>query len=232
MQNVRLFDCSHLSLSCVSMRRVGEITNKTNGFVACPFYFLLRRPVLERSGRRSSTFSHRGSQCPQHDTPLAQSTNRLPQRSIRRTVYDRSVVWILKYRLTRCTFHREPPRWMQAAGWDKERISHARTPTVDQYPSFRTSRTFCSPCTFLCLLFRCLTFLSTLDRNLENGSPCASNLSAHHDKFHGWPRYIYFYRQPLPSILLDIFVLLLSFPFLDTLKTVLEVCRIFKLIRV
>lgn len=61
---------------------------------------------------------------------------------------DRSVVWILKYRLTRCTFHRQPPRWMQAAGWDRERISHARTPTVDQYPSFRTSRTFCSPCTF------------------------------------------------------------------------------------
>lgn len=28
MQNVRLFDCSHLSLSCVSMGRLDEITNK------------------------------------------------------------------------------------------------------------------------------------------------------------------------------------------------------------
>lgn len=85
---------------------------------------------------------------------------------------------------------------------------------------------------FLCLLFCCLTFLSTLDGNLENGSPCASNLSAHHDKLHGWPRYIYFNRQPLPSILLDIFILLLSFLFLDTLKTVPEVVAFSKLIRV
>lgn len=117
----------------------------------------LRRPVLERSGRRSSTFSHRGSQCPQHDTPLAQSTNQPTSTnySIRRTVYDRSVVWILKYRLTRCTFHRQPPRWMQAAGWDRERISHARTPTVDQYPSFlpRLPRLLLTM-HFLCLLFR------------------------------------------------------------------------------
>lgn len=235
MQNVRLFDCSHLNSVRVW---VCEDLAKSliNGMdSSCvPSTLPLRRPVLERSGRRSSTFSHRGSQCPQHDTPLAQSTNQPTSTnySIRRTVYDRSVVWILKYRLTRCTFHRQPPRWMQAAGWDRERISHARTPTVDQYPSFlpRLPRLLLTM-HFLCLLFRRLASpFHARWENLENGSQRASNLSAHHDKLHGWPRYIYFYRQPLPSILLDIFVLLLSsFLFLDTFNTVPEIVCIFKL---
>lgn len=106
----------------------------------------------------------------------------------------------------------------------------ALLPSINILPSFRASRAFCSPCTFSVYCFAVSRLLSTLDENLENGSQRASNLSAHHDKLHGWPRYIYFYRQPLPSILLDIFVLLLSsFLFLDTFNTVPEIVCIFKL---
>ena len=90
-----------------------------------------------------------------------------------RTVCDRGVVWILKYQLTRYTFHRQPPRWMQAAGWDREDLPCAH--------SYRRSISFLPHLPhllltmhFLCLLFRCLAFCSTLDGNLENRSPCAS----------------------------------------------------------
>ncbi|KAK1125611.1 hypothetical protein K0M31_005172 [Melipona bicolor] len=64
-----------------------------NGFVACPFYFLLRRPVLECLDRRSSSSSHRGSQCPRHDTPLAQSTDQLPDPDTRFVGPFVIVVW-------------------------------------------------------------------------------------------------------------------------------------------
>lgn len=100
--------------------------------------FLLRRPLHKRSGRRGSTSSHRDTDVPRHDTPLARR-HRLYQIPIPLFAPDPfapSAAWILKYRLTRRTFRRHPPRWMQAAGWDREDLPCAHSyPTINILPS-------------------------------------------------------------------------------------------------
>ena len=89
-----LFDCPHLSAQvCHVRRRLREITSNEWIRRVCPFYFLLRRPVLECLDRRSSSSSHRGSLCPRHDTPLAQSTGQLPDPGTRFVGPFVIVVW-------------------------------------------------------------------------------------------------------------------------------------------